>query len=120
MPKVALADTLSDWDLLLAAARKHLENKPDLKEVLEALQERLDRANKLESERQSLKARRQRATQDLRQVREEGKDLAIRVRSILKALLGSEDAGLTQFKIRPRRPYGPRKHDARRKPKAKP
>lgn len=120
MPKVALADTLSDWGLLLAAAREHLENKPELKEVLEALQERLDRANQLEAERESLQARRQKATQDLRQVKDEGKDYASRVRSILKSLLGTQNEGLTQFKIRPRRPYGPRKHGVRRTRRAKP
>jgi len=108
MPKVALADTLLDWELLIAAARERFGDRPELKPFLEQLQERLDRARELDRERKSLEARRQQATQDLGEVRDQGKQLAIRTRAILKGLLGSSDEGLTQFKIRPRRPYGKR------------
>lgn len=109
MPKEALADTLADWQRLIGAARLHESRKPELKWMLDELQDRLDRAKALDCERASLQARKQKATQDLRHVREEGKDLASRTRSLLKATLGTQNERLTQFNIRPRRPYGRRK-----------
>lgn len=109
MPKEALAETLVDWARLIGAARLHESRKPELKWMLDELQDKLDQAKALEVERRSLQARKQKATQDLRQVRDEGKDLAIRTRSLLKATFGTQYEGLTQFNIRPRRPYGRRK-----------
>jgi uncharacterized coiled-coil DUF342 family protein len=114
MPKEALADTLVDWDQLIEGASSHGPKRPEIKQLLEALRERRDRAKELDHERQSLQARRQKATQDLRQVREEGKELASRLRSMLKSVLGSQNEALVQFNVRPRRPYGPRKTAARR------
>lgn len=109
MPKEALAETLVDWAMLIGAARLHESRKPELKWMLDELQNRLDRAKALDCERQSLQARKQQATQDLRQVRDEGKDLASRTRNLLKATLGTQNEALMEFNIRPRRPYGKRK-----------
>ena len=109
MPKVALADTLVDWDLLIASARKRVAKHPEIMPVLEALERLRDRSKALEAERQSLQARRQVATQELREAREEGKDVAIRLRSMLKSALGTQNEALVEFNVRPRRPYGPRK-----------
>lgn len=39
----------------------------------------------------------------------EGKDYAIRLRSMLKSALGTQNEALVEFNVRPRRPYGPRK-----------
>ena len=109
MPKVALAETLVEWELLIASARKHAEGRPHLAELLDELQKRLDRAKALDIERHALRAKRQQATRDLENARDEGKELAIRTRSTLKAMFGLQHEGLVQFNIRPRRPYGKRK-----------
>lgn len=109
MPKVALADTFIDWDQLIAAARRRVAKNPQIREVLEALERLRDRGKALDHERQSLQARHQRATQELREVKEEGKDLAMRLRAGLKSILGPRSEALVEFNIRPRRPYGPRK-----------
>ena len=109
MPKVALADTLVDWDSLIAAARRQVVKYPEIMPVLEAMERLRDRSKTLEAERQSLQARRQVATQELREAREEGKDVAIRLRAMMKYLLGTRNEGLVEFNIRPRRPYGRRK-----------
>ena len=109
MPKVALADTLVDWDSLIAAARRRVEKYPEIAPVLEALETLRDRSKDLRAECQSLQARRQVATQELRQAREDGEESARRLRSILKSALGTQSEALVEFNVRPRRPYGPRK-----------
>lgn len=114
MPKVALADTLADWDRIIEAARRRVAEHPQIRPILEELEGIRDLSKALEQERVSLQARRQEATQKLRQSKDEGKELARRLREVLKALLGSRNEALVEFNIRPRRPYGPRKNDARR------
>jgi CHASE3 domain sensor protein len=109
MPKVALADTLMDWDLLIRAARKKVDAQPELAAVLDQLEEKLARVKALDVERQALEARRQEAKQELNRARDEGKDLASRARSFLKGVMKPSDERLLEFRVRPRRPYGRRK-----------
>jgi len=113
MPKVALADTLVDWDSLIAAARRRVAKHPEIMPVLEVLESLRDRSKALRAECQSLQARRQAATQELNQAREEGQESARRLRSILKSALGTQNEALVEFNVRPRRPYGPRKKRSR-------
>lgn len=108
MPKVALADTLVDWDLLIRSARKKANGQPELAAILDQLEEKLDRVRALDVERLALQAKLLQATQDLRTAREEGKGLAMRARDHLKGMMGMHE-GLLEFRIRPRRPYGKRK-----------
>jgi len=103
MPKVAIADTFSNWDSLLAAAAKYAETVPGLKSRLAALLAVNDKARTLEALRLRLKTERQEATQELHATREEGKELAIHVRTLLKSSFGADFEGLVAFNIRPRR-----------------
>ena len=57
--------------------------------------------------------RRQRATQELDEVKEAGQAAAVEIRSILKGLFGQSNERLVQFNMRPRRTY-------KRKPAAAP
>lgn len=107
MPKVALAETLTDWDQLLRAAMPHGDVK-DLKLHLARLQTALDRVRELEALRKDLQARHQRATQELNEVRDAGKVAAIEVRSILKGIFGHSSERLVQFNMRPRRSRFPK------------
>lgn len=109
MPKVALADTFADWDQIIAAARRIAATKPEIRDVLDELERLRDRAKALDSERLSLQARSQQVTQELRAVKESGKENASRLRSLLKGLLGSQSEALVEFNVRLRRSYGPRK-----------
>ncbi|HZF13336.1 MAG TPA: hypothetical protein VFE33_31480 [Thermoanaerobaculia bacterium] len=108
MPKVALADTLFEWDSLLAAAAEQGAGVPSLEKHLANLRAALDRARGLEALRQRLQAERQQATQDLAATRREGDDLTLRLRELLIATFGPKWEGLIQFGVRPRRPYGRR------------
>ena len=102
MPKVAVADTMDDWEQLLRAAEPFAEHK-GLKVHLDDLRFALARLKELEALRAHLQAQRQAATQDLNATRDTGKVMAIQVRSILKGILGHNSERLVQFKIRPRR-----------------
>ena len=109
MPKVALADTLLDWDVLIRAARQKMDGQPEISAVLDQLEERLQRLRALDVERQALEARRRQVQKDLDAARHEGNDLASRARSFLKSRMGAGDERLLEFRVRPRRPYGKRK-----------
>jgi regulator of replication initiation timing len=102
MPKVAIADTLDDWEQLLQAAKPYGEIK-ELKVHLAELQAALDELSRLEAYRNELQAKLQEATQQRDAVRKSGKTVAIQVRLLLKAAFGHSNRRLVQFKIRPRR-----------------
>jgi hypothetical protein len=109
MPKVALADLLVDWDVLIRAARKKMDGQPEIVAVLDQLEERMERVKALDVERQALEARRRQVQQDLDLARHEGNDLASRARAFLKSVMDASDERLLEFRVRPRRPYGKRK-----------
>jgi hypothetical protein len=111
MPKVALADTLHDWEILLRAAAKHRDQKK-MYVHLDKLQAALDRLRELQALRESLLAQSQRATQEMAEACEEGKVASIEVRSLLRAILGPQSEALVEYNIRPRRKRGPRKKRA--------
>lgn len=102
MPKIALADTLDDWEQLLRAAEPYADLK-GLRVHLAGLETALDRLRELDALRSHLQAQRQAATQELNEIRVNGKVMAIEIRSLLKAILGHRNEGLVQFRIRPRR-----------------
>lgn len=103
MPKVALADTLRDWQDLLTAAEDRVPEVKGLGQKLEELRQDLERLQELETLRKKLKADRQEATQQLHAVRERGKDHAIKVRALLQAAAGHRNQGLVRYGIHPRR-----------------
>lgn len=108
MPKVALAETFQDWEGLLRAAAKH-KNQKNLHVHLAKLQAAFDQLRELEALRQSLQAQKQRATQEIREVKDAGKTAAIEVRALLKGILGHRNEALVEYKVRPLRKRGPRK-----------
>jgi hypothetical protein len=116
VPKDALADTFREWDKLLTAAAEHAATVPGLKRWLTELQALRQRTVGLEDLRNRLQAEGQQATQDLRAARDEGKVVAIRIRSMLKGFFGHHHEGLIAFGVRPLR----RKRPERLPPSLKP
>lgn len=102
MPKVAEADLRLDWWQLLTAAEPYRDNKK-MKDEIAMLQSAYDRLKELSALRDELQARRQRATQEMGEVKDQGKDAAIRVRSLLRVALGTTNERLVQFGVAPRR-----------------
>lgn len=101
MPKVALADSTTDWETLLTNASRHAD-LPGLGERLGELHTVLERARELDSRRARLAGERQQATQELAAAKEEGKRLASRIRSQLKAVYGPTNGRLTEFGMKAR------------------
>jgi chromosome segregation ATPase len=113
MRKLALALTLGRWkELILSGRDKVAETKrkaPDLAALLDELELRHERTSALEVERLRLKAEHQRVTQEIRQMRTEGDEIAIRISNTLKSVFGIQSAALIQFGMRPK----PRKYRRR-------
>jgi hypothetical protein len=103
MPKIALADTLLEWEKLLMAATETGPHVPGLPERLAELRAALERARELEALRARLQAERQQATDDLVTTRRQGDDLASAIRNKVMAHFGPRWEGLVQFGVRPLR-----------------
>ncbi|HWN42811.1 MAG TPA: hypothetical protein VNW71_11355 [Thermoanaerobaculia bacterium] len=102
MRKVALVLTLGRWGELILSSREQAAKRPDLGELLDELEHRLGRTRGLEVERLRLKAEQLRVTQEIRQMRTEGDDLAIRICSLLKSVFGIQSEALLRFGMRPK------------------
>lgn len=102
MPKVALAKLITDWKQLLRAAAEHADKK-GLRAHLRKLEIAIQRFEKIEAKRAELQARLQQATQELGEVKEDGKLAAVEIRSILKGIFGHSSERLSQYNMRPRR-----------------
>jgi hypothetical protein len=102
MPKVALADSLMDWENLIANASIHEADDPVLARNLEALRAVLEHAKKTAAYRLHLEAERQVATQALDQDKAQGKELAMRVRHSLRAIYTAKGPRLAGFGMKPR------------------
>lgn len=113
MRKLALALTLGRWkELILSGRNKVVETKakaPDLATLLDELEDRHQRTSALEVERLRLKAEHQRVTREIRELRAEGDEIAIRISNMLKGVFGIQSEALIQFGMRPK----PRKYRRR-------
>lgn len=102
MPKDALADFILDLDQLLGAVDSHEAiDDPYLRRLRDEVDATLREIKALHAEQASLTARRQEVTQRLRIMRGQGQDVAIRLRSALRAHFGHRFEGLVRFRIRP-------------------
>ncbi len=102
MRKVALADTLTDWDFILAQMDKHPElQAPQFRELRDALAATAEMTRRLAQQQQNLEGLRQAVTQQLRITRGEGQDLVIKIQAAAKSCFGHRWAGLSLFRIRP-------------------
>lgn len=102
MPKVALADSLMDWENLIANASVHEADDPTLARHLGELQAVLAHAKETAAYRVHLEAERQVATQALAQDKEKGKYLASQVRHSLRAIYGASGPRIAAFGMKPR------------------
>jgi CHASE3 domain sensor protein len=102
MPKVALADSLIDWENLIANASVHEADDPVLARNLAALRAVLAHAKETAAYRLHLEAERQVATQALAQDKMQGKHLAMQVRHSLRAIYTARGPRLAAFGMKPR------------------
>lgn len=121
MRKLALAMTLGRWrELILSIRDKVAEMKakaPGLPALLNDLEDRHQRTVALEAERLRLRAEQQRVTREIRELRTEGDEIAIRIANMLKGVFGLQSEALRQFGMRPK-PRKYRRRSAARRQKA--
>ena len=114
MPKVSLADLFYDWEGLLRSAARHRDQK-NLHVHLDKLQTAFDRLHDLEAERASLQARQQAITQEMGEIKDEGKLVAMEVRQLLKVILGPRSEALVEHNVSPVRDTAPRRRASKQK-----
>jgi len=94
-------DVMVDWDSLLAAYKQHAELLGIGEEDRALLAQARAQAWELKNLQESLRARKQEATQQLNEVVRQGKEVAMRMRSLARHRFGPRNEGLSQFRVAP-------------------
>jgi hypothetical protein len=102
-------DVMIDWDSLLAAYKQHASILGDGEADRAFLEQARNQAFQLKSLQESLQARRQGTTQELNEVLRQGKEAAIRLRSLARHRIGPRNEGLSLFRVAPIRRRGRRR-----------
>jgi hypothetical protein len=102
MPKVAIAESLSDWEGLVSSAGDLPLDDALLSEHLAELRTLLAQAKELHARRMELEGERRAAAQALGKVTGQAKTIAGRIRSKLKGVYGPNSSQLLRFGIKPR------------------
>jgi hypothetical protein len=102
--RTSYADLLSDWESLLQTCSANEDRLPCLRQTLVPLEALLKEVRELRTMRTGLGGSSKLVTRHLRDMREAGRESARRVRSLVKAHLGTKSEELEQFGIAPQRP----------------
>ena len=102
MPKVALADSLNDWDKLIANAGELFEGIPDMEDLVIELRKVLARTRELAALRDHLESQQQLTTRQIKDSQIEGNELARRIRYNVKAVHGCRSPRLLRYGVKPR------------------
>lgn len=94
-------DVVEDWEGLLTSARNNADKLPDISRHTTALELVLGQTKAMKALQQSHAAARQEATQELNKLLEQGRELAIRLRAVIKGEIGPKNERLVQFKVKP-------------------
>jgi hypothetical protein len=97
----SFADIIRDWELLLEATNDNESVQIGAQPQREALAAALSRVKAQKAVQDSRNASRQEATQDLREMITQGRELARRLRGVAKAILGTKSERLVQFRVSP-------------------
>jgi hypothetical protein len=102
MPKVAIAESLSDWEGLVSSASGVPFDDALLGEQLEELRALLARAKELHVRRMELEGERRATAQALVEITAQAKTMASQIRSKLKGVYGPNSSQLVRFGVKPR------------------
>ena len=98
------ADYVQDWESLMAAAQENASLLPNVDSHLEELADAMEEVRQRKSLQALHTGARQKATQDLGDALEIGKEAAVKLRGFVKAKLGPKNELLGRFGMAPRRP----------------
>jgi hypothetical protein len=102
MKKVALADSLREWDMIIAQMDRHPElQTPQFRELRDALAATAEMTRLLADRQKSLAGLRVAVTRQLGITRGEGQDLVIKIQAALKSCFGHRWLGLKLFGASP-------------------
>jgi hypothetical protein len=104
MPKVAVTESLSDWEGLVTSAGDLPLDDSVLSESLAELRTLLEQAKELHARRMYLEGERRATAQALQEITAQAKTVAGRIRSKLKGVYGLTSRQLVRFGIKPRPP----------------
>jgi hypothetical protein len=99
MPKDSLAELLGELEILVTGMDE--AGIPHLQPLRDEIAAMLQGTRSLAAEQNSLTARRQAVTQQLRIRKGEGRDLIIKARAAIRSQYGHRNEGLVRFNIRP-------------------
>jgi hypothetical protein len=103
MPNASFADTMTDWDQLIASTENNLAELPHLTELRNQLIVARDGAKEANLRQAAFKAQRQQASRDLEGFLERGGDLFTRLRNGVRMQYGLKGEKLAEFRMQPRR-----------------
>ena len=94
---------IRDWQLLLAATAENAARMPEAEDLRQALEQHLAATIALKASQDSAKAGRQRMTQELKAMLDQGREFAMRLRGLAKARIGPKNEQISQFGVAPLR-----------------
>lgn len=117
MPIVSsFADVVLDWEGLLTGVQENLELLPSVESHRLALEQHLQLTKSAKARQEAHTAGRQEATQELKALVNQGRELAIRLRNVVRADLGPKSERLVRFRVSPLRKRPRRNTQADGKP----
>lgn len=97
------ADVIDDWEGLLEAGERSPELQPSIETERQALAQSLREVQGLKARQVELSAMRQEATQQLTAAVTQGKEEAMRIRSVVRGKIGPKSERLIHFRVAPLR-----------------
>src|SRR5215208_4831512 len=88
---------LRDWEQLLSAVVDNADDLAAAESLRNTLQQQMAEARVLKARQEAATARRQKLTQELHKVLEDGRENAMRLRGIVKGQIGPKSELLVQF-----------------------
>lgn len=95
------ADYVQDWESLAAAVQENLSLLPNVEGHLGELSDAMDELRQVKAVQELHAGARQKATQDLGNALELGKEAAVKLRGYVKAKLGPRNELLVRFGMAP-------------------
>jgi hypothetical protein len=99
----AFAQEMDDWEALRLAVHDNAPNLPDVQRAQTAFEDIMVKVQEMRARQSSLTAARQETTQMLKKLLLDGRELASRLRLVVKSNLGPKSERLVQFRIAPQR-----------------
>ncbi len=99
----AFALEMDDWEALRLAVHDNASNLPDVQRAQVAFEDIMVKVQEMRARQNSLTAARQETTQLLKKLLVDGRELASRLRLVVKSNLGPKSERLVQFRIAPLR-----------------